>query len=297
MSTFNERRFPQTEDMLPPGIPLVKNYKQVTAAGLFREMELYSESFLEKNGEVLKLYGSRWVFDSLHSWSRQWEYPFVFTRIMDFIDVRSLSSVRILDCGSGLTFLPFYLANRLPNSEITCCDQDNTLQDFYRRITQDGHCNVRFDQGDLTKMPLADGGYDIVYCISVLEHTNKYLDIIPELRRVLKKGGLLVLTFDISLDGARRLSKAEAEEVLEKLCQCFDPESDLRLGDLLGMLAVKEDTLTTKFIKEFDKNLIPWRRSLLADFKGLLRGKCPSPKFWLLTVFCASFYCTPVLES
>jgi len=296
-STFNGRQDLRMEEMLSSGMPRIGNYKEVISGKSFKEMERYSESFLEENEDVLKKYGARWMFDSLHSWSRQWEYPFVFTRIMDFVDRRTLSSLRILDCGSGLTFLPFYLANRFSNSEITCCDQDNTLEDFYRRINEGGRGKVRFAQGDLTKMPFADEEYDIAYCISVLEHTNKYLEIIPELRRVLKKGGLLVLTFDVSLDGARPLSKVEAEEILRKLCQFFYPEFDLRLEDLLGMLGAKEDTLTTKFIKEFDKDLIPWRRSLLADLKGLLRGKCPSPKFWLLTVYCASFYCSPELES
>lgn len=49
--------------------------------------------------------------------------------------------------------------------------------------------------GDLTKLPFADGTFDVVVCTEVIEHVPQYQAALSELKRVLKPGGSLILTF------------------------------------------------------------------------------------------------------
>jgi len=48
-------------------------------------------------------------------------------------------------------------------------------------------------RGDATKMELKDASFDVVYCYHVLEHIPEYDKALSEMRRVLKKGGLLYI--------------------------------------------------------------------------------------------------------
>ncbi len=48
--------------------------------------------------------------------------------------------------------------------------------------------------GDITKLPFRDSSFDAAICVEVLEHVYEREVFIAEIRRVLKKGGRLLLT-------------------------------------------------------------------------------------------------------
>lgn len=54
--------------------------------------------------------------------------------------------------------------------------------------------NARIEYGEATKIPFVSGFFDCVTILEVLEHVDKPVDAIKEARRVLKKGGCLVIT-------------------------------------------------------------------------------------------------------
>jgi SAM-dependent methyltransferase len=54
-----------------------------------------------------------------------------------------------------------------------------------------------FFLGDARCMPLSDGAVDVVSCCELLEHLTDYREGLTELDRVLRPGGLLLLTFPI----------------------------------------------------------------------------------------------------
>lgn len=59
---------------------------------------------------------------------------------------------------------------------------------------------IRFPEGkfykmDLTKLEFPDESFDCITCSEVLEHIYLYKDVLKELKRVLKKDGLLIITF------------------------------------------------------------------------------------------------------
>ena len=132
-----------------------------------------------------------------------------------------------------------------------------------------------------------DNFFDMVYCISVLEHTENYENVIEEFHRVIKPGGLLLLTFDIDLSGKRDLSPEKSIRLLEMLELCFArvlPDSDCR--KMLENISEREDILTTAYIRQMKKELLPvWRfrkRDLIRNF---LRFNFELTPFWNLTVF------------
>ena len=47
---------------------------------------------------------------------------------------------------------------------------------------------------DVYKLPFADGVFDIIYCFETLHHFPDPINVVNEVRRVLKKGGLLVVS-------------------------------------------------------------------------------------------------------
>ena len=55
-----------------------------------------------------------------------------------------------------------------------------------------------YQKGNLTSLPYADSSFDVVSCISVLEHMpdNDQVQGIKEMSRVLKQGGKLIITYD-----------------------------------------------------------------------------------------------------
>ena len=68
-----------------------------------------------------------------------------------------------------------------------------------------------------------DAEVDIIYCISVLEHIPDFENTITEFSRMLKKGGLLLLTIDLDLRGGSELGVSAFKRLKEKLSVHFDP--------------------------------------------------------------------------
>jgi O-antigen biosynthesis protein len=87
--------------------------------------------------------------------------------------------------------------------------------------------NLRFVQGDARAIPLANGCIDVAVCFETLEHVKEQDMLLAELRRVLRPGGLLIISTpdrDIySPVGTppnpyhrRELSRSEYEHILSK---------------------------------------------------------------------------------
>lgn len=54
--------------------------------------------------------------------------------------------------------------------------------------------NLRYETGDARAIPLADGSVDVVVCFETLEHITEHDLFLTELRRVLRPGGLVVIS-------------------------------------------------------------------------------------------------------
>jgi SAM-dependent methyltransferase len=96
--------------------------------------------------------------------------------------IPSLATSRVLEIGSGRHDYgadAYSLKTRFP---ATC---DFVQSDFNPEF---GHLVV-----DITTMDI-DEDYDAIFCMSVLEHVDRFWDAIPRLHRALRPGGRLVLS-------------------------------------------------------------------------------------------------------
>jgi ubiquinone/menaquinone biosynthesis C-methylase UbiE len=269
------------------GLPKIPDYQRLLQSDLFKSMEDFSGSFLRSQSEYLRGYQGKWVADPLHQWSRQWEYPFVFSRISEY-ERNAEPRFHILDAGSGITFFPFFLASRFSNSAISCCDYDQSLGDVYSRLNRRLSGRVQFVPGDLRRLPFRNNTFDIVFCVSVLEHTDAYQTIVAEFRRVLKETGMLIVTFDISVNGEADIPPEKAEQLLEILYQHFPHSKKVAYANLKEKVH-ERDIVTTRFIRQINPRLLPWKYPLLTAIKPLIKLRLPKALYRNLTFFCHAF--------
>jgi len=118
------------------------------------------------------------LFNS-QAWSRRLELPWVVSCISP---VEGLS---VLDVGSGASALPIFLSRH--GASVISVDPE-TL----RGLPDNSVSRIR---AALPHLPFRDGAFDVVSCISVLEHLKGFFDeYLDELCRVARRR--VVLTFD-----------------------------------------------------------------------------------------------------
>jgi SAM-dependent methyltransferase len=165
----------------------------------------------------------------LHA-SKQWEYLFAATAIRA-VPPPAGTPLRILDAGGGRGALPAYLAALGHDVEVIdrdfLWDHGGDMDIERRYMRSAGAKNIRIRYGSVYNLPAASESFDVVTCISVIEHLhNKHL-VLDELLRVLRPDGILVLSFDI----------AAAPEAFEDhlRVEIFSPA---RLADFLAGIGV-----------------------------------------------------------
>ena len=175
---------------------------------------------------------------SQHAWSpnagiyihasKQWEYLFAWQQLTQHFS-RGVAGVRIADIGGGRGAWTAFMAKRGANVELFDLDYlwdnrgDKEIETRFFRWARDHHFQPRF--GSLFNLPIETASVDVVTCISVVEHLRYKRYALMEALRALKPGGLLILTFDLSLDPERHQDSLRQE--------IFSPQSlDTTLADL-----------------------------------------------------------------
>ena len=269
------------------GLPSTDVWRVLRAGEPFRGMEAFSDSFLATHRKHLKAYAQKWVADPLHQWSRIWEYLFVLERLEAWRAEAVPGQVRILDAGSGITFFPYYVAQRLGGCRLTCCDSDSGLSGIFHQVNAAMPVPAEFCSADVQRLPFADASFDALYCVSVLEHMDRPDEVVDEFARVLTPNGVLLVTFDISLDGKADVPLAGAQRLRERLRRRFSGDAG-ETGDLAAMCR-QSDVLTTAFVGNEEPDLLPWRSAKRSRIARWLRPNAPVRVPKLLTVFGESY--------
>jgi len=201
------------------GLVNINDYQNLTNSEVYSFLEKGSEDFVRKHLDDLTEYDRKWVANSFKQWSRKYEYTYVFESIKKKLEpeVPNQSKFNVLDAGSGITFFPFFCKENLKIKKVTCLDYDEGYAPVFDKINKHSTNKVEFIKASLTEMPFENSSFDIVYSVSVIEHTTDPLRIINEIDRVLKPGGMLVLTFDLSLDGSQQISIDIANRIIDSL--------------------------------------------------------------------------------
>lgn len=278
---------------LAPGIPKQSDYLRLLKNNIFIQIEQFSNDFLRINKKKLENY--HLIKDPLHQIFRQWEYPFCYSYIEEYLkhvgcDEKIKQRAVILDAGSGCTFFPYYLYRKFPNARVYCCDVDAYLASFFYDINIKMKMNIDFKVCNIQNLDYKRNFFNVIYCISVLEHTSNYKQIIGEFKRILKPNGLLIITFDISLDGKKNISINLAQDLLKELSNQFGiiGVHDLKELDLLKKIH-EPNILTTRFGGRLNKKLLPWKLNWKQVIYEIIRLKIPKRPFWDLTVFCGAW--------
>jgi SAM-dependent methyltransferase len=105
--------------------------------------------------------------------------------------IEGFNSILDFGCGCGRTLM--WLAKTLPGKKFYGTDVDESSVRWCQTNLHYAECTVN---ASLPPTMFSDGNFDLVYAISVFTHINEghQLEWLPELHRILKPGGLLVLT-------------------------------------------------------------------------------------------------------
>ncbi|MBT6691709.1 class I SAM-dependent methyltransferase [Candidatus Parcubacteria bacterium] len=103
----------------------------------------------------------------------------------------SQDGMKVLDAGCGEGHLLEKLYNRNKSNRYYGIDLTQEALDMATRRCPDTH----FIKADLSKLDFEDNFFDFITCTETLEHVDEYQAVLAEFKRVLKPGGLLVVTF------------------------------------------------------------------------------------------------------
>jgi SAM-dependent methyltransferase len=102
-----------------------------------------------------------------------------------------ISGRTVLDVGGG----PGYYTRAFRAAGARCLLADADA----RELTSRGHADPAAVRADARQLPLADGSVDIAFSSNLLEHVARPWFVADELARVVRPGGLLVLSYTIWL--------------------------------------------------------------------------------------------------
>lgn len=141
----------------------------------------------------------------------------------------------VLDLGCAGGFMAEAMAKR--GAEVTGIDPASAAIDAARaHARQEGH-DIRYDTGVGEDLPYQDGVFDAVVCVDVLEHVADLDQVLREVARVLKPGGLFLYdTINRNLV-ARLATITVAEDILRLLPRgTHDPAMFIKPAELTSAM-------------------------------------------------------------
>ncbi len=175
---------------------------------------LKDSEFQRFHYEIMKYHEKVGYF---YDWSRQWEYPWILRNL----PLKETDTV--LDVGGGTCHFPAILAKRVKKIHVG----DLYSERMFKPVPE----NVEFLKMDASNYKSVNK-YDVVLCISVLEHIENYVDAINNIKDLVKPDGYLAMTLDLFLDNTRNCKKADIQKILEILNEFEIGEIDLGEDDL-----------------------------------------------------------------
>ncbi|MFN4245043.1 MAG: class I SAM-dependent methyltransferase [Brevinematia bacterium] len=129
----------------------------------------------------------------------------LYEKIAEDITSR-ISSGRILDVGTGPGYLVFEIAKKSQSLDIVGIDISKDMIEIAKRNAENvrGSHSVRFQFGDVSKLPFEDEYFDFIVSTLSLHHWPKPVESINEIYRVLKRN-CEVWIYDIRRDASEEV--------------------------------------------------------------------------------------------
>jgi len=98
-----------------------------------------------------------------------------------------------LDIGTGPAQIPILLAQKQPQIKITAIDLSAEMLKVAEREVQSAALGqqIVLQMGDAKKLPFADNHFDGIFSNSIIHHIPKPIQVMREVKRVLKPNGLI----------------------------------------------------------------------------------------------------------
>jgi 2-polyprenyl-6-hydroxyphenyl methylase/3-demethylubiquinone-9 3-methyltransferase len=97
---------------------------------------------------------------------------------------------KVLDLGCGGGFVAEELAKR--GADVVGVDPADALLDVAQMHAQDSGLRIEYKRGTGEFIPCENESFDVVVCVDVLEHVDDLSEVLREVARVLKPGGLFL---------------------------------------------------------------------------------------------------------
>ncbi|HSX48994.1 MAG TPA: class I SAM-dependent methyltransferase [Candidatus Saccharimonadales bacterium] len=98
----------------------------------------------------------------------------------------------ILDVGCASGRMANEISKIFPNAKMTGVDAYGKAIEYGKKT----YPNIKFRVADAHKLPFKANSFDLVICYEVIEHLTNPLKALQEMKRVLKKDGLAIITMD-----------------------------------------------------------------------------------------------------
>lgn len=125
------------------------------------------------------------------TYSRIWEYPWVWFRLQPFAH----KGLQVLDVGSERSPFPWFLCSQ--GFDVIVSDVSPDYWGGWKEASHQLGVKPALRILDSQNLAVATGSVDIYQSISIIEHVPNKAATIREAARVLKPNGLLLLTFDV----------------------------------------------------------------------------------------------------
>lgn len=184
-------------------------------------------------------------------------------------------SSHVLDCGSGPGSISIGVAQRVPAGRVTGIDIDpGQVKIATDRAISEAVSNVEFRQASLYEIPFGDDAYDAVFAHAVLEHIRHPLDVLKEMFRVLKPGGIVALRHPVvssrvwSPPAPPEVQRAEAMWIEQWRRNGGDPDFGKNQAKLMATVGFKIVS-TSSSARHLDRNHLI-QRTRLGGEAGLM---------------------------
>lgn len=163
-----------------------------------------------KKSEI-EVFREKGYYPCYSNYTRDWEYPWAY------LNSNLKGRLKILDIGPGKSDFPQFLKNKGHN--VSIIDIFNRkgwgIKAFLKKNQK-----INYQIEDVRDMSWKNDTFDRIFCISVLEHLKNQEDILKalnEIKRVVKKGGLIIITYDSYLKEFPSLRELNMEKTRKKL--------------------------------------------------------------------------------
>ena len=137
----------------------------------------------------------------------------------------------VLDLGCAGGFMAEAMAKR--GAHVTGIDPAEGVIAAARRHARRGGLRISYDVGVGEALPYADASFDVVVCVDVLEHVGNLDQVISEVARVLRPGGVFLFDTINRNPIARFAAITLAEDLLRLLPRgTHDPSMFIRPSEL-----------------------------------------------------------------